>query len=191
MTITKEMTIEEIFEAYPERGEELAHILTRFGLHCLGCSAAAWETLEAGVFSHGLTEEVLEEMLEELNTAISKDFDRTTITLTKAAAHKFRALGKAEGKEDWALRFSDQAAGCSGFEYILDFSEEASPNDTIFECEGIEIHVDKEVLPRLLGAEIDYLDGLNTSGFKVSNPNSRTSCSCGSSHSYGKDQKIS
>ena len=184
--ITKDMTIEEIFEAHPERGEELAHILTRFGLHCLGCSAAAWETLEAGAFGHGMTEDILEEMLEELNGAVSKAFDTTTITLTPAAASKFRTLGKAEGKEDWALRFGDQAAGCSGFEYLLDFSKEAGPNDAIFESEGIEIHVDKDVLPRLLGAQIDYLDGLNTSGFKVSNPNSRTSCSCGSSHSYGK-----
>lgn len=183
--ITKDMTIEEIFEAYPERGEEIAHTLTRFGLHCLGCSAAAWETLEAGIFGHGMDEDILEEMLEELNNVVAKPFDTTTITLTRAAADKFRALGKAEGKEGFALRFGDQAAGCSGFEYLLDFSQAAGPNDVIFESEGIEIHVDKEILPRLLGAQIDYLDGLNTSGFKVSNPNSRTSCSCGSSHSYG------
>lgn len=184
--ITKEMTIEEIFETYPERGEELAHTLTRFGLHCLGCSAAAWETLEAGVFSHGMNEEILEEMLEALNGVLKEELDTSTITITPTAAEKFRSLAKSENKEGAALRFGDQAAGCSGFEYLLDFSKGKTDKDLVYHSEGIEIHVNKELLPRLLGARIDYKDGLNTSGFKVSNPNSRASCSCGSSHSYGK-----
>lgn len=184
--ITKDMTIEEVFEAFPDRSEELAHVLTSFGLHCLGCSAASWETLEAGIHGHGMDEDDLDQMVAALNDVIQEPLDSSTITLTPKAAEKFRALRESENKASWGLRFGDQAAGCSGFEYSLDFSKKAGPNDEVVISEGIEIHIDKDALPRLLGSRIDYKDGLHTAGFKVSNPNSRSSCGCGSSHSYGK-----
>jgi iron-sulfur cluster assembly accessory protein len=186
--ITKTMTIEAVFEAYPEHGGELAHTLTQYGLHCMGCSAAAWETLEAGVLSHGMDEESVDQLVAALNQVVAQELDYSSITLTKRAAEKFRELGANEGKAGWALRFGDKAAGCSGFEYILDFSKAPTKTDAIFTSEGVEIHVDEALLPRLMGCRIDYKDGLNTSGFKISNPNSRASCSCGASHSYGKQK---
>jgi len=82
------------------------------------------------------------------------------------------------------LRFADKAAGCSGFEYVLDYSEKATSEDEIFTSHGVEVHVNKKIVSRLIGSQIDYVDGLNGSGFKISNPNAKGSCGCGKSQSY-------
>ncbi|MEI8301437.1 MAG: iron-sulfur cluster assembly accessory protein, partial [Chlamydiota bacterium] len=86
--------------------------------------------------------------------------------------------------EGWGLRFGDQPGGCGGYEYILDFSKKASEDDVIFLGHGVEVHVNKHIVSRLLGSEIDYHEGLRNSGFKVTNPNVRGSCGCGNSQSY-------
>lgn len=184
MTITKDMTIDEILSGFPQKSQKLAQALTNKGLECVGCGAATWETLEAGVLGHGFGELDVKQMVETLNGILAETVDSTTITLTKKAAEKFAAILKEEGKEGWGLRFADRAAGCSGFEYVLDYSEKASDQDETFTSEGIEIHVKKEIASRLIGSEIDFLDGLNGSGFKISNPNARSSCGCGKSQSY-------
>ena len=122
--------------------------------------------------------------MASMNEILKQTTDLTTISLTKRAADKFIALCKEEGLSKYALRFGDQPGGCSGFEYVLDFSEQASIDDMTFLSFGVEIHVEKESVPRLLGAEIDYYDGLNGAGCKVSNPNAKGSCGCGSSQTY-------
>ena len=182
--IYKEMTIEEIFSKFPQKSQKLAQEMTNRGLHCVGCGAAVWETLEAGMLSHGFTIEDVEEMVDRLNEILSQATDLSTITLTKRAANKYRQILQEEGKESWGLRFGDRAAGCSGFEYVLDYSEKAGEEDQVFLSEGIEIHVHKADVSRLLGSEVDFVDGLNGSGFKISNPNVKGSCGCGKSQSY-------
>ncbi len=82
------------------------------------------------------------------------------------------------------MRFADRAAGCSGFEYVLDYSEKALENDVTFHSHGVDIHVNEGLVSRLLGSEIDFVDGLNGSGFKISNPNAKGTCGCGKSQSY-------
>lgn len=140
-----------------------------------------------GMKGHGKNEADIENLVGKLNALLKEqeaEVDRTKVTLTKNAANKFLEVLREEGKEGYGLRFGDTMSGCSGFEYILDFSEKAEDNDEVFESHGIEIHVDKGSLNRLLGSVIDYADGLHGSGFKISNPNARSSCGCGSSHSY-------
>ena len=183
-TITKEMTIEEILSGFPQRSQKIAQELTDTGLHCVGCGAATWETLEAGVLGHGFSEEDLEALLGRLNNILGEEIDAETITLTAKAASKFKEILKEEGKEEYGLRFGDKAGGCSGFEYALDFSPKAKEDDEVFVSNGVEIHINKNMVPRLLGCEIDFTDGLNGSGFKISNPNARGSCGCGKSQSY-------
>jgi len=178
------MTIEEIFSRFPNKSQRLAQEITNAGLHCVGCQAATWETLEAGMLGHGYSEEAIEELVGLLNEVLEEKTDPTTITLTKRAAEKYRAILTEDGREGWGLRFADRAAGCSGFEYVLDYSQKASPSDRIFHSEGLEIHVEEAIVSRLIGSEIDYVDGLNGSGFKISNPNVRSACGCGKSQSY-------
>lgn len=182
--IHRHMTIESILSMFPNKAQKLSQEITRAGLHCIGCGAATWETLEAGMYSHGMTDAHIDELVSRLNALLAEQSDETTITLTKAAADKYLAILDSEGKQGWGLRFKEKAAGCNGFEYVLDYSERAQPTDETFTSRGIEIHVEKAMLPRLIGSEIDYVDGLQGSGFKVSNPNVRSSCGCGTSHNY-------
>lgn len=182
--ITRDMTIEDIFAVFPHKSQKLAQEITNTGLHCVGCQAATWETLEAGMLGHGFKEEEIDALVGRLNDILEQKSDPNAITLTKKAADKYKGILADEGKEGWGLRFGDKAAGCSGFEYALDYSEQALPTDQVFLSEGIEIHVDQSAVSRLVGAEIDYVDGLNGSGFKITNPNVRSSCGCGKSQSY-------
>lgn len=182
--IHRDMTIESILALFPHKAQKLAQIITNAGLQCVGCHAATWETLEAGMRGHGKSEEEINQLIERLNALLDEEVDVNTISLTPRAAKKFMSILEEEEKLGWGLRFGDKPAGCSGFEYILDYSEKASDEDEIFLSHGIEIHVNKGTIKRLMGSEIDYVDGLMGSGFKISNPNVSTACGCGSSHGY-------
>lgn len=182
--IHRQMTIEDILGMFPNKAQKLSQEITNAGLHCVGCHAATWETLEAGMMSHGKTNEQIDELVRRLNVLLDEPIDVTTISITPRGAAKFMEIAAEEGKQGWGIRFSEEMAGCSGFEYVLDFSEKSSADDEIFAANGIEIHVKKAQVPRLLGSEIDFVDGLRGSGFKISNPNVKSSCGCGSSHGY-------
>lgn len=179
------MTIEEILSTYASKSQKLSQVLTNFGLHCVGCGAATYETLEAGVLGHGMEEEDLDELLDHLNQILAETaVDPTQVTLTESAAKKIKEIQKAEGIQKSGLRFGDRAGGCGGYEYTLEFSEKAEKDDAVFESHGVSIFVNKGMLNRLVGSEIDYVEGLMGGGFKISNPNVRGSCGCGNSQSY-------
>lgn len=182
--IHRQMTIEEILSLFPHKAQRLSQEITNAGLHCVGCHAATWETLEAGMLGHGMANEAIDRLVNRLNALLEEEVDATTITITKRAAKKYLEILEEEGKQGWGLRFAERMAGCNGFEYALDYSEKALPDDTIFESLGIQIHVNTAMVKRLLGSEIDFVDGLQGSGFKVSNPNVRSACGCGTSHGY-------
>lgn len=182
--VTREMTIDDIFTSFPEKSQKLAQELTNSGLSCVGCSASTWETLEAGMLGHGFSDGQIDEMVDRLNGILAQKIDLSTISMTKRAADKFKRILEEEGKVGWALRFGDKPGGCSGFEYQLDYSQTLLDSDQLFSSHGVDIHVDRSMVERLMGCEIDFLDGLNGSGFKISNPNAKGSCSCGNSQSY-------
>jgi iron-sulfur cluster assembly protein len=182
--ITRTMAIEEIFAKFPDKSQKLAQELTNTGLNCVGCQASTWETLETGMLKHGYAEEEIDELIVRLNQILAQKSDPKTITMTKRAAEKLQQILESEGKKGWGLRFGYQAGGCSGFEYLLDYSEKVEKGDQVFHSHGIEIHVFSDMVPRLIGSEIDYLDGLHGSGFKISNPQAKSSCGCGKSQSY-------
>lgn len=185
-TIHRQMTIEEILSLFPHKSQKLSYEITKAGLHCVGCHAATWETLEAGMMGHGMNDTQIETLVQRLNNLLEEkdEHDPKSIVLTERAAQKFHSILAEEGKTGYGLRFGDRMAGCSGFEYELDYSEKAEANDQVFNSHGIDIHVEKSKLGRLLGSVIDYVDGLQGSGFKISNPNARSSCGCGTSHGY-------
>ena len=182
--IQRDQTIEEILAMFPGKAQRLSQEITNAGLHCIGCHAATWETLEMGMKGHGKSEKEIVHLLERLNMLLDEEVDLDTITLTPRAAKKYLSILEEEEKEGWGLRFGDKPAGCSGFEYVLDYAEKALEDDEVYSSEGIEIFIDKSAVTRLLGSEIDYVDGLMGSGFKVTNPNVSTACGCGSSHGY-------
>lgn len=178
------MTIEEILSMFPYKAQRLSQEITNAGLHCVGCSAATWETLEGGMLGHGMTNDQIERLVDRLNALLEEKVDHTTITITPRAAKKYMEILAEEGKQGWGIRFAEKMAGCSGFEYLLDYSEKALADDVTFESQGIQIHVNNKMVERLVGSEIDFVDGLQGSGFKISNPNVKSSCGCGKSYGY-------
>ena len=182
--IHRQMTIEEILGMFPYKAQRLSQEITKAGLHCVGCHAAVWETLEAGMYTHGKTDAQIDELAKRLNALLDEEVASNTICITPRAAAKFLEILSEEDKQGWGMRFSEEMAGCNGFEYVLDFSEKADADDKIFESHGIQIHVKQAMIQRLLGSEIDYVEGLRGSGFKISNPNVRSACGCGTSHNY-------
>jgi iron-sulfur cluster assembly protein len=83
--------------------------------------------------------------------------------------------------EDAGLRVAVRGGGCSGFEYALDFEEEARPTDFVLEFDGLQVYVDPVSARYLAGTEIDYVLGTTGAGFKFNNPKAVGTCGCGSS----------
>src|SRR6266571_4560163 len=78
------------------------------------------------------------------------------------------------------------AGGCSGFQYGLGFDRGAAEGDHELELQGVPVVVDPFSAPYLQGAEIDYVDSIDQSGFAINNPNAVSSCGCG--HSFQVDE---
>jgi iron-sulfur cluster assembly accessory protein len=105
------------------------------------------------------------------------------IVLTESAAAKIKGLMAEEPEgESSVLRVAVQGGGCSGFEYALGFDSGAQEGDYELETHGVSVVVDPFSAPYLRGAEIDYLETIQESGFKISNPNATSACGCG--HSF-------
>jgi iron-sulfur cluster assembly protein len=107
--------------------------------------------------------------------------DTTLVSLTPTAAEKIREL-MAEDGESSVLRVAIQGGGCSGFQYGLGFDSGPVDDDQTLEQHGVTIVIDPYSAPYLKGATIDFLSGLEESGFKIDNPNAQASCGCG--HSF-------
>ncbi|SRR6476646_8904507 len=106
----------------------------------------------------------------------------TLVTLTAGAAAKIGNLMAQEpAGEAEVLRVAIQGGGCSGFEYALGFDRGAQAGDHELEFHGVKVVIDPFSAPYLQGATIDFLEGLQESGFKIDNPNAVTACGCGSS----------
>lgn len=107
------------------------------------------------------------------------------ITLTDTAAKKVKELLEAEGATDLALRVAVRPGGCSGFSYEMFFDGDIAADDekAEFGSEPVSVVVDPASAQLLLGATLDYKDGLNQAGFAITNPNASRSCGCGQSFS--------
>ncbi len=105
------------------------------------------------------------------------------VNFTDAAANKVSALIEEEGNDQLKLRVFITGGGCSGFQYGFTFEEEVSDGDTQVEKSGVTLLIDPASYQYLVGAEIDYSDGVEGSQFVIRNPNATTTCGCGSSFS--------
>lgn len=179
--ITRDMTIGEIVEQYPS----VAEIFLEYGLHCVGCHVAHWETIEEGARGHGMDEDTIDMMVKDANTIAKRNAEQTQsqdtpLKITDAAVARAKAmLEKVSDKS--VFRIAVLEGGCSGYSYSFTLEEKGDPEDTIFEQGGVTIVVDKDSLIKLNGCTVDYIDTFAQSGFKVHNPNASTTCGCGSS----------
>jgi iron-sulfur cluster assembly accessory protein len=115
--------------------------------------------------------------------AAIEESETTVVILTARAADKVRGLMADEPVgEAQVLRVAIQGGGCSGFEYALGFDRGAQAGDHQLEFHGVTVVVDPFSAPYLQGSTVDFLEGLQESGFKIENPNATAACGCG--HSF-------
>jgi iron-sulfur cluster assembly protein/iron-sulfur cluster insertion protein len=105
------------------------------------------------------------------------------ITLTDTAATKVKELLDAEGQPEMALRVAVRPGGCSGFSYEMFFDADVARDDEQADFSGVKVVVDSSSAQLLLGATLDYKDGLQDAGFSINNPNASRTCGCGQSFS--------
>lgn len=123
------------------------------------------------------------------------------ITLTQSATKRIQMLKDIEKKSELNLRIYITGGGCSGFQYGFAFEEHLKADDTLIQCslenkasdqEGdgtqggagtVGVVVDPLSYPYLMGAEVDFVEGLYGAHFKINNPNAKSTCGCGASFS--------
>lgn len=102
---------------------------------------------------------------------------------TDQAAEKVHRLIAEEGNDNLKLRVFVTGGGCSGFQYGFTFDEEVAEDDTVIRNAGASLLVDPLSFQYLVGARVDYVEGLEGSRFVVDNPMAATTCGCGASFS--------
>lgn len=104
------------------------------------------------------------------------------VTISAIAEQKIREL-MTEEKDVVGLRIYVRGGGCHGYQYGMAFESKMADDDTIIEKDDVKVIMDSQSAPLLQGAEVDYVDSLQGSGFSIKNPQAKTTCGCGSSFS--------
>jgi iron-sulfur cluster assembly accessory protein len=111
--------------------------------------------------------------------------ETATMSQMSVSARAARRIAKILESEPAGsmLRISVEGGGCSGFQYKFDFDTTRQPDDVAIEREGATVLVDEVSLQYMGGAELDYVEDLIGSAFKIHNPNAVAACGCGTSFS--------
>ena len=105
------------------------------------------------------------------------------LLFSDSAANKVKDLINEEGNPELKLRVFVTGGGCSGFQYGFTFDEMQNEDDAVMEKNGVKLLIDPMSYQYLVGAEIDYSEGLEGAQFVIKNPNAQSTCGCGSSFS--------
>lgn len=105
------------------------------------------------------------------------------LTLTENAQKAIGRFIKGSDTPVEGLRVSVTGGGCSGMQYGMSLEESSKQDDTVLEINDLKIFIDPYSAPMLKGVKVDFLDGMEGSGFKFENPNASNSCGCGKSFS--------
>ena len=113
---------------------------------------------------------------------VSKGVDSTNmVQITPTAVSKVREILEAQNPKPAGLRLAVVGGGCSGFSYSMAFENSPGLLDKTYSFDGLRVFVDQASLLYLDGAEVDFVETLEGSGFKFNNPNVKSTCGCGSS----------
>ena len=124
------------------------------------------------------------DLREEMHTCQRQSMRKgeVMITVSSMAEGKIRELMQEE-QDTIGLRVFVKGGGCHGYQYGMSFETKMSEDDTVVEKGDVKIIMDSQSAPMLAGAEVDYVDALQGSGFAIKNPQAKTTCGCGSSFS--------
>jgi iron-sulfur cluster assembly protein len=103
------------------------------------------------------------------------------IHLTDSALSAVRTAIASTGEDSEGLRIMVEAGGCAGFKYMMGLVKEPTPGDHIFERDGVKVFVEESSLAYLDGTKVDFVIGIEGSGFTFDNPQAKSACSCGKS----------
>lgn len=108
----------------------------------------------------------------------------SSIVVTEAAVKKVaELLAQEEGGNSLFLRVAVRPGGCSGFSYDMFFDSELADDDIVSAYGDVRVVVDPTSVAMIKGATLDFKDGLQDTGFHITNPNATRTCGCGSSFS--------
>jgi iron-sulfur cluster assembly accessory protein len=105
------------------------------------------------------------------------------IQMTPKAVEKVKEILDTQDPKPSGLRIAVVGGGCSGFSYSMAFENTPGMLDKTYNYDGLKVFVDQASLLYLDGAEVDFVETLEGSGFKFNNPNVKSTCGCGSSFS--------
>jgi len=105
------------------------------------------------------------------------------LSLTPPAIAKVREIMATQDPLPAGLRIGVVGGGCSGFQYSMSFENESGMMDKVFKFDDLKVFVDATSLMYLQGCTVDYVETLEAAGFKFENPNTKSTCGCGSSFS--------
>jgi iron-sulfur cluster assembly protein len=112
-----------------------------------------------------------------------KENEMSMVELTERAVTKVSEILESQEPKPAGLRISVVGGGCSGFSYSMAFENSPTMMDKTLKYGELQVFVDQASLIYLEGAEVDYVESLEGSGFKFNNPNVKSTCGCGSSFS--------
>jgi hybrid cluster-associated redox disulfide protein len=115
--IKKDMLIGDFVQQFPQAVETLLEE----GVHCVGCGASHFETIEQGLAVHGKTGDEIDAVVEKLNKAIENATQKSdkALIISEHAANKVKELLQKDHKEGWGLRIRVIPGGCSGLSMSL------------------------------------------------------------------------
>ena len=103
------------------------------------------------------------------------------LQMTDKAVGKVKEILDQQDPKPQGLRIAVVGGGCSGFQYSMAFENNQQMLDKTYQFDGLKVFIDQASLLYLEGAEVDYVETMEGSGFKFSNPNVKSTCGCGSS----------
>jgi iron-sulfur cluster assembly accessory protein len=105
------------------------------------------------------------------------------VQLTETAVSKVKEILGGQDPKPAGLRIAVVGGGCSGFSYSMAFENTPNMLDKTYSFDDLKVFIDQASLLYLDGAEVDYVETMEGSGFKFNNPNVKSTCGCGSSFS--------
>ena len=151
MKITKDMVIADVVRDFPN----VVPVLFENGLHCVGCHVAAVESLEDGFKAHGLNDEDIDRVIEQMNKKVSEPVK--VITITDDALRELKSLMISDNKENFGLRVNVHPG--EEVSYDMNFEERPTDSDEIIEENTLTVFIDKSVLDKVKGCVIDFHEG--------------------------------
>lgn len=122
---------------------------------------------------------------------LNEQLETELVNVTPAAAGAVQELMTKRNLTGYGLRIFISGGGCSGFQYGLALEDNVRESDMAYEVNGVKIVIDEVSINYLRGAQIDYVDELMGSGFKITNPNAQSTCGCGQSFRTSDDESAS